>query len=522
MAVNRADNIAALLANPETARPAAQHRAASFLSWLWPYAVVIGTVGISTALSVFLDPWLSDGSLTLIYLTGVLIVAMRQGLWPSLLCSVLSYIAYSYSFSLPLHTFHIASSQDWLDLGSFVVAAMITGTLASQVRSQLSVIRETARQNHQLYDFTRGIASAISREKLAELVSLHVSATLNCKAMLLFAEGTERLEMPGSGGLAAADIEAAQRCLHSREMAHSGNGWSFAPLANPRQALGVLGVRLPAADTPLNQNLTHLLLAMRDQAVVALERINLTAHMEQAQLLKETERLREALLSSVSHDLRTPLASIIGAATTLRDLGSELRDSQRHDLLDTVIDESSRLNRFVQNLLDMTRIGYGALKPRLAWVDLREIVGPAIRSLSNAYPEHRVTLDISEALPQVWTDAVLLERVFFNLLDNAAKYGPASQPISLSIRADAQQAPGQAIITIQDHGPGIPPNQREKVFDMFHRVQRGDTSPAGTGMGLAICRGLMLALGGNIVVQAGAPHGTRMILTLPLAAAEPV
>lgn len=510
------ENIPALNAANESTRPATRHWPRTFLQKLWPYAVVIGTVGISTALSVFLDPWLSDGSLTLIYLTGVLIVAMRQGLWPSLLCSVLSYIAYSYSFSLPLHTFHIASSQDWLDLGSFVVAAMITGTLASQVRSQLSVIRETARQNHQLYDFTRGIASAISREELAALVSQHVSATLNCKTNLLFSDGADRLEMTASSGLSHADIDAAQRCLQNREMTHSAEGWSFAPLANPKQTLGVLGIRLLASETPLSQNLIHLLLAMRDQTIVALERINLAAHMEQAQLLKETERLREALLSSVSHDLRTPLASIIGAATTLRDLGGELRDSQRHDLLDTVIDESSRLNRFVQNLLDMTRIGYGALKPRAVWVDLREIVGPAVRSLGNAYPDHRVSLDIGEDLPQVWTDPVLLERVFFNLLDNAAKYGPASQPIDLSIRIEARQA----LITIQDHGPGIPPNQREKVFDMFHRVQRGDATPAGTGMGLAICRGLMMALGGNIVVQAGAPDGTRMILTLPLAAAE--
>ena len=488
----------------------------------WPYLLAAITVAISTALSNFFDNWLSVGSLTLIYLTGILIVAMRQGLGPSLLCGALSYAAYSYNYSLPLNTFHLASSQDWLDFGAFMVAAMITGTLASQVRSQLSVIRETARQNHQLYDFTRGIASAINREKLTELVCQHVSATLNCHTAMLFAGGADSLENAAASTLSPADIQAAEQCLQSHDTIHANSGWSFVPLASSKQTLGVLGIKLFAPRTTLNPSPTRLLLAMRDQAVIALERINLAAHMEQAQLLKETERLREALLSSVSHDLRTPLASIIGAATTLRDLGSELRDSQRHDLLDTVIDESSRLNRFVQNLLDMTRIGYGALKPRAAWVDLREIVGPAMRSLANAYPEHRVTLDISEALPQVWTDAVLLERVFFNLLDNAAKYAPASKPITLSIRADTQQVPNQAIITIEDHGPGIPPTEREQVFDMFHRVQRGDTTAAGTGMGLAICRGLMLALGGNIVVQAGATDGTRMILTLPLAASESV
>ncbi|PTU32684.1 ATP-binding protein [Stenotrophobium rhamnosiphilum] len=520
--MNSETNTAPAHISNEPESTAAPHWAAYFLSRVWPYIVAISAVVVSTALSNALDIWLSVGSLTLIYLTGVLIVAMRLGLGPSLLCGVLSYAAYSYSFSLPLHTFHLASSQDWLDLGAFMVAAMITGTLASQVRSQLSVIQETARQNHQLYDFTRGIASAINREKLAELVCQHVSATLNCNTIMLFANSADHLESSASSALSKADAQAAKHCFTNRDIIRAESGWSFVPLAGSKQTLGVLGIKLSTPRATLSQNLTYLLLAMRDQAVIALERINLAAHMEQAQLLKETERLREALLSSVSHDLRTPLASIIGAATTLRDLGSELRDSQRHDLLDTVIDESSRLNRFVQNLLDMTRIGYGALKPRAAWVDLREIVGPAIRSLSNAYPEHRVTLDISDALPQVWTDAVLLERVFFNLLDNAAKYAPASKPITLTIRAEARQAPGQAIITIEDHGPGIPPAQREQVFDMFHRVQRGDTSPAGTGMGLAICRGLMLALGGNIVVQAGATTGTRMILTLPLTAAESV
>lgn len=500
---------------PDTAAVASRTR--HWLSHIWPYAVAIGVVATCTALSNTLDFGLSVGSLTLIYLMGVLMVAMRFGLGPSLLCGVLSYIAYSYSFSLPLHTFHLASSQDWLDLSAFMVAAIITGTLASKVRRQLSVIRETARQNHQLYDFTRGIASAISRAKLTELVCQHVSATLNGQTKMLFSNSHDGLENSAKDSLSAADILAAEQCLKSRSTVHAHSGWSFVPLIGSAHALGVMGIKLSTPQAALSENLNYLLLAMRDQTVIALERINLAAHMEQAQLLKETERLREALLSSVSHDLRTPLASIIGAATTLRDLGSDLRDSQRHDLLDTVIDESSRLNRFVQNLLDMTRIGYGALKPRMAWVDLREIVGPAIRLLANAYPDHRVTLDIRDSLPQIWTDAVLLERVFFNLLDNAAKYAPASKPITLAIRAEAQQA----IITIEDHGPGIPPAQRELVFDMFHRVQRGDTMPAGTGMGLAICRGLMLALGGNIVVQAGAVDGTRMILTLPLAA-EPV
>jgi two-component system sensor histidine kinase KdpD len=508
---------AAVPAHPIEPAAGASHPAALLLL-VWPYAVATGAVAASSALSYILSNWLAPGSLDLVFLTGVLLVAMSQGLWPSLFCSVLSYLAYSYGFVQPLHSFHIDSTQDWLDLAAFMTAAMITGTLAATVRSQLALIRKTAQQNHQLYDFTRGIASAITRGELAALVREHVSATLRCRTCMLFPGAHNRLEFTDDHALSAADEAAAQLCHEElgapgrRTQLRGDGAWTFVALASQRQALGVLGVQLPSVGTLQDQNLNHLLLAMRDQTVVALERIDLAARMEQTQLLKETERLREALLSSVSHDLRTPLASIIGAATTLRDLGSELRDSQRLDLLDTVIDESSRLNRFVQNLLDMTRIGYGALKPRAAWADLREIAGPAIRSLANAHPGHRVTVETGDNLPQVWTDAVLLERVLFNVLDNAAKYAPASAPITLAIHCEQSQI----IVSVDDCGPGIPPDEHEQVFDMFHRVQRGDSAAAGTGMGLAICRGLMQALGGNIRAQAGAAGGTRMILTLPI------
>lgn len=503
----------------------ATQRVAVVFGRLLPFIAACGMVGASTALSYVLSGWLAPGSFDLIYLIGVLLVAMRSGLWPSLLCSGLSYLAYSYYFEPPLHSFHISSSQDWLDLSAFMVAAIITGTLTATVRRQLKLIRAAAEQNHQLYDFTRGIASAITRAELAALVCQHVSATLHCDTRLLFVSAKGALEETQDRTLTAVDASAAHDCLQTLRMtgrggdAQAGGSWTFVPLAGGGSVpAGVLGIDVRAADLPLEQNRLHLLLAMRDQTVIALDRIDLSARMEQTQLLKETERLREALLSSVSHDLRTPLASIIGAATTLRDLGGELRERQRHDLLDTVIDESSRLNRFVQNLLDMTRIGYGALKPRAAWVDLREIIGPALRTLSKAYPEHRVVIVGGEALPAVWTDAVLLERVLFNLFDNAAKYAPDSEPITLSFRRDSDTLS----VIISDHGPGIPPDEREQVFDMFHRVQRGDATPAGTGMGLAICRGLMQALGGSITAHSGpGDRGTSMILTLTLHPATP-
>lgn len=492
-----------------------------------PFLVAVGMVVACTLLSLMLSTWLAPGSLDLLYLTGVLLVAMNQGLWPSLVCSVLSYLAYSYYFVPPVHSLHIDRSQDWLDLLAFMVAAMITGTLTATVRRQLTLIRRTAQQNHQLYDFTAGIASAITRGELAALVRQHVSATLHCEARLLFLTPQGTLDSGGeTPNFDEASLAAARESLQTGSMAGRGGSsradtaWTFLPLGSGGDTTaGVLGVRLLGTDDRLDRNHQRLLRAMRDQTLIALDRIDIAARMEQTQLLKETERLREALLSSVSHDLRTPLSSIIGAATTLRDLGGELHDGQRRELLDTVIDESSRLNRFVQNLLDMTRIGYGALKPRAAWVDLREIAGEALRTLSKAYPEHRVVIEgADDELPAVFTDAVLLERVLFNLLDNAAKYAPASEPITVGFRHD-----GEALtVTVSDAGPGIPADERERVFDMFHRVQRGDGTPAGTGMGLAICRGLMQALGGNIAAHSGPDgRGTSMILTLTLHPAPP-
>jgi two-component system sensor histidine kinase KdpD len=229
-------------------------------------------------------------------------------------------------------------------------------------------------------------------------------------------------------------------------------------------------------------------------------------------LISETDRLRSALLSSVSHDLRTPLSSIIGSATSLRQLGEKLPEPGRHELLDTILEEAERLNRFVQNLLDMTQLGYGALAAHVEWIDLREVIGRARSRLEQPLRDHHIEVDIPPEAAQVYADPTLLEQVVVNLLDNAAKFSPAGSTVSIV----ASLAARQVLIEVIDTGPGIPPAERERVFDMFYRVRDRDQRRPGTGLGLAICKGFVEAMGGTIAVRGGRDsHGTQIVIALP-------
>jgi two-component system, OmpR family, sensor histidine kinase KdpD len=257
----------------------------------------------------------------------------------------------------------------------------------------------------------------------------------------------------------------------------------------------------------------HLLEALVDQVAVAIERTNLATDIEEARLLTETERLRSALLSSVSHDLRTPLVSIIGSATGLASCDGALSKSDRTQLVQTILEESERLNRFVQNLLDMTRLGYGALQPNREWVDLREIVGRALKQMVRPLALLTVEVQIAKDVPILQVDPILIEQALVNILDNAAKYSPADGRVEIRAGLEA----GRVKVTVSDEGPGIPPEARDTAFDVFYRVRASDKQPAGTGLGLSICHGLIEAHGGRIEALPGpGGRGTTIAFWLPV------
>jgi two-component system, OmpR family, sensor histidine kinase KdpD len=256
----------------------------------------------------------------------------------------------------------------------------------------------------------------------------------------------------------------------------------------------VIGIDDDRTGPLLTPDQRRLLDALVDQGALAIERVLLVEDMDRVKRNVESDRLRAALLTSISHDLKTPLASVLGAAGTLRDLSSRLSDAERSDLLATVIDESERLNRFIANLLDMTKLESGAVVPNTARHDLSEIVGSALRRASKILVRHKVTLELAADLPMLELDAVLFEQALFNLLDNAAKYAPLDTTISIRGLRDSESVTLQII----DEGEGIPPPDLDQVFDKFYRAQKGDHVRAGTGLGLAISRGFIEAMRGTI------------------------
>jgi two-component system sensor histidine kinase KdpD len=271
------------------------------------------------------------------------------------------------------------------------------------------------------------------------------------------------------------------------------------------------------ADIPSPDQM-RLLETLADQAAVAVERTILVADIETARVATERERLRSALLSSLSHDLRTPLVSILGAASSLINDEQALDRTGRHDLTQTIQDEAERLNRFVQNLLDMTRLGAGALRPRVDWADLRDIVGAAVERAGRLARAHIIKVEIADDVPLLCVDPTLMEQVVFNLLDNACKYSPAGT----TVKVWAIRAPEHVAIEVADQGPGIPVDDRERVFDMFYRVNQSDAQ-SGTGLGLAICRGIVEAHGGTIRAEPGLHGaGTCIIIHLPLPPEPPL
>jgi two-component system sensor histidine kinase KdpD len=340
---------------------------------------------------------------------------------------------------------------------------------------------------------------------------------LKVRVVTLLPDEANRLEVragyPPEDELDDADLAAARWTWDHNHAAGRGADTLpggkrlFLPLRTGRGAVGVIGIDRDGEGAVLTPEERRLLDALADQAAIAVERTRLAEDIDEARLLAETERLRSALLTSISHDLRTPLASIIGAITSLRSYGDNYDTDAREELMATVQDEAERLNRFVGNLLDMTRLESGALEPKREYLDLGEVVGTSLDRTAKIMHRHEVIVDIAPDLPMLSLDAVLMEQVLVNLLDNAAKYAPPASRIQLKVYRDDQDIQ----IDVIDEGPGIPENALERIFDKFYRVRATDRQRAGTGLGLAICRGFVEALGGRIIAH-NRTDGTGAIL----------
>lgn len=489
-----------------------------------PYLKSLGIVLIGLGAAELIQPYFGIENVDLVLLTAVVTVAVRYGLWPSLLATVAASLCYNFFFMPPLYTFTIADPTNIAAFVLFMAVAMIVSNVAARVRTQADTAIGRIRTTEQLYAFSRKLAGTGTLDDVLWATAYQTALMLKVRVVLLLPE--EGLLIVKSGyppedELDQADLAAANWAWSNDRSAGRGSDTLpgakrlFLPMRTGRGPIGVIGIDNDRTGPLLTPDQRRLLDALVDQGALAIERVLLVEDMDRVKRTVESERLRSALLTSISHDLKTPLASVLGAASTMRDLAGALSDTEKRDLLATVIDESERLNRFIANLLDMTKLESGAIVPNTALHDLGEIVGSALRRASKILAGHKVELVLAADLPMLQLDAVLFEQVLFNLLDNAAKYSPPETTISIR----SQRERDQVVLQVADEGDGIPPDEIESVFDKFYRAQKGDRVRPGTGLGLAISRGFVEAMGGTILAANRSDRsGAVLTVRLPVPA----
>ena len=467
------------------------------------WAGSLGFVGAALGVSMLLHDVVHVADVAEVFLAAVMATAVTYGLWPSLLACLASVLAFNFFFLPPLYTFTISDPANIVSLFFFSAVALIASQLAARVRAQAVVARGRARTTEELYAFSRKLAVAVTLEDLLWATCHQIARMLKVRVVLLLPEGEKlvvRAGYPPEDRLDEADVAAATwSWKHNREAGRGadtlpGARRLFVPIETGRGVLGVVGLDRDAAGALLGPDERRLLDSLTGQAALAIERIMLASDLDRERLATETERLRTALLTSISHDLRTPLATILGSATTLTAEGATLEPQAQTELLGLIRDEAERLNRFIGNLLDMTRLEAGSLEPNRVPTDIADAIGTALARVERILAGHRVEVAIEGELPLLRLDGVLLEQVLVNLLDNAAKYAPAGSRIEIT----AGREGGAVRIAVRDEGPGIPKEDLDRVFEKFYRVRRMDRRPAGTGLGLAICRGFVEAMGGKI------------------------
>ena len=483
---------------PDVAAGSKRRRASLSTGWGHPsgYAVAAAIVALITLAGVSIQNMAGTANLALLYLLPVMVAATRYGLRTGIFAGLLSSLAYNFFFIEPVHTFTIRDPENIITILVLLGVAVATSHLASRVRSQADLAERSSGQNAALAGFARSLAGLSTSEELGQILCAEISRLLGVDAVLLLPSGEGlvlRAASPPENRLEGIEMAAAAWSFDHRKAAGRGSDtltasdWLFQPLVAGDRALGVFGIASNAAGDPVRSDQLPLLVSFIEQASFALERINLGAEMANVSQLKERDRLRAALLSSVSHDLRTPLTTILASAAQIQ---ASRCDGLDPALADGLVTEAERLNRFVANLLDMARVEAGALKLALEPVDLTDAVATAIHDLKAVLAHHPIVLDVSPDLPLVHVDPQLFHHVLINLLDNAGKY---AQP-GTSVTIEARRLPDRLTLSVLDEGPGLPPGEEARVFETFTRLEGSDRK-GGTGLGLAIVKGFADAMG---------------------------
>ncbi|KKB75818.1 histidine kinase [Devosia soli] len=509
-----------VVTEPGESQPRQRWRMARSLRQGWTQHL-IGLVYVVAAagLAYLLDVRFERADLGMIFLAAILAAAVIHGLGPGLVAGGFAFLLYNFLFLSPRYSFAIGSPTDLLTLFVFLAVALATGLLAGRSRDRANEAQRRAGDVSSLLVATRAFSRAPTKADAAQALAEQVTAATGARSVVLLPKGDDIAPATGAPELTALNegaMAAARWAWERGDAAGHGTGtlpqtsWTFRPLDGVRNRTGVIGVEahssLPGSDEE------KLLTALADGGAIAIERAELALQAVEGETLRRSDRFRSALLNSVSHDLRTPLSTVLGASSTLIELGDKLDPAVKDDLVVSIREEAERLNHYIGNLLDMTRLEGGGVTLRLQSCDVEEVLRAAAARLSRRLGEHSVAYDFPAALPRVIVDPGLLEQAIVNILENAIAYSPDNTEISIAAYEDR----AKVIISIEDEGKGIPTDELERVFDKFRRLEEPTDRGKGVGLGLSITKGFIEAMGGTIVAASPihGDKGTRMLIGL--------
>lgn len=489
------------------------------------YAAATGLVAIASVVGMAVRPYVTPVNLVMPYLVVVVMCGRWWGLGSAVVASFLGVVSFDILFVLPYGSFAVSDAEYLITFAALLGTALVTGTMTAQLRDHAAALRVREQETAALYAFSRSMVGVRDLTEIAEAVSSHANACLGTPVSVLFpgdhAAGQPVLARgaklaPPEQSVAAWVLEQG-RAAGWDDSEHPGAPVGCIPLRLAHGVVGVLIARHPVGQGRLTPAQRRLMEAFAAQAAVVVERIRLAEEARQAQLLMEAEKLHDALLHSISHSLRTPLASIIGSLSAISEPGQgHIEPAIRQDLMQTAREEADRLNELVGNLLDMTRLEAGHLRLLMDWYDMEDVLGAALGQARKSLKGRPVNTRIEPNLPLVPLDQALIVQVLENLLGNAAKYSAPGSPIDITVG----RTENDVAVSVADQGVSIPPEDLERVFEKFYRVQRPD-GPAGTGLGLSICKGIVEAHHGRIRAEARAGGGTIITFTLPIDAGQP-
>ena len=478
------------------------------------YLLSLALVVVLTALGRLLVEIIDLGNIALLYLVPVMFAAATFGLRAGLFTGLASSLAYNFFFLPPTGTLTVNNPENVISILVLLGVAIVTSQFAARVRAQADLASSSARQNAALASFSRQLTAAADQDVLMHAICAEVGRLLDVQTALLLPSAggpVLRAAVPPEDRLAEIELAAAKWAMDNEQPAGRGSStltasdWLFYPLRTTRGVLGVLGLARVDAGEPVRSDQVPLLMSLLDQASIAFDRMTLEEESLEARQIGERDRLRSALLSSVSHDLRTPLTTILSAAQEIKRHPSEALD-------DTIETEARRLNRFVANLLDMARVEAGALPMKPEATDLFDAVAGAVQDTRASLAGHQVVVDILPDIPLVRLDPVLLHHCLINLLDNAGRYADPETPITIR----ARRTHDAILLAVVDQGPGIPPGSEQRVFETFTRLEGSDRAKHGTGLGLAIVKGFADAMGLSVEASNEAePRGACFTIRIP-------